>query len=183
VAVAAADAGAAVVVAPVVDAGARLVAEVVDAGAKVAVAAVDAGAVAGVTTPDAGAAKVVVANGGSDFERYVTEAKLAVQKQRWNTAVSNFRKAVAIQPDSNEAREGLGLALVSSETGFREAIPLLQAAAKADPGNSQVWLALGEALQNTGRDHEARGPYNEYLKLKPTGETANEIREALKQIK
>jgi Flp pilus assembly protein TadD len=174
------------VLAPEVDAGPKVVITEIDAGAKVAVAPeADAGAKVAVNAPpDAGAKVAVVApTGAGDFERLINDAKLATQKSRWGTAVGAYRKALALNPGSSEAREGLGIALVMSETGFKESIPYLQEAVKNDPGNPQAWLALGLALQNTNREHEAKGPYNEYLKLKPTGDTANEIREALKLIK
>ena len=50
---------------------------------------------------------------------------------------------------------------------------------KNDPRNAQAWLALGMAFQNIGRDAEAKAPYGEYLKLRPTGATADEVRAAL----
>jgi Flp pilus assembly protein TadD len=185
------DAGAKVVVAPEEhDAGTKVavVPEEHDAGAKLAVAPEehDAGVKVAVApaVPDAGTKAVVVApTGAGDFDRLINDAKLAVQKSRWGTAVGAYRKALALNSGSAEAREGLGIALVMSETGFKEAIPYLQEAVKNDPQNPQAWLALGLALQNTNREHEAKAPYNEYLKLKPNGETANEIRAALQLIK
>ncbi len=160
-----ADAG--VKVAAVADAGVK-VAEVADAGVKVAAAPADAGA---------GAAGV------NDFDALLTDAKLAIQKGRWRTAMVAYKKAVGLQPDSPEAREGLGIAMVMSDSSYRDAIPLLQEAAKSDPKNAQVWLALGLALQNSNREREAKGPYTEYLRLKPTGQTADEIRAALEELK
>jgi Flp pilus assembly protein TadD len=78
---------------------------------------------------------------------------------------------------------GLGIALVMSETGFKEAVPLLNAGVKNNPTNAQAWLALGMAYQNIGQDAAAKGPYTEYLKLQPKGTTSDEVREALKAMK
>jgi Flp pilus assembly protein TadD len=168
VAKAALDAGA--VAAAVPDAGARLAAAVADAGTRVAIAAV----------ADAGSAAPVTAG---DFEVLLSDAKLQVQKQRWRSAMDAYRKALKLNPDSGEAKTGLGISLVMSETGFREAVPLLKDGVKDDPANAQAWLALGMAYQNMGQDRAAKQPYQEYLKLKPRGATSDEIRAALEQMK
>jgi hypothetical protein len=168
------DAGAAVVVAPVVkDAGAAVVAvQVPDAGAAVVVVA---------AKPDAGTAAPVGVAG--DLEALLADAKLAIQKQRWKSAMEAYRKALKSNPESDEAKMGLGIALVMSETGFKEAVPLLNAGVKTDPKNAQAWLALGMAYQNIGQDAAAKKPYTEYLKLQPKGATSDEIRAALEAMK
>jgi Flp pilus assembly protein TadD len=166
------DAGAAVVVAPEPkDAGTKVAAAPADAGEKVAVA--PAAADAGSTAPIA----------AGDFEALLSEAKLQVQKQRWRGAMDAFRKALKLNPGSGEAKTGLGIALVMSETGFKEAVPLLKDGVKEDPQNAQAWLALGLAYQNMGQDKAAKQPYMEYLKLKPKGTTSDEIRMALEQMR
>jgi len=73
--------------------------------------------------------------------------------------------------------------MVLSDRGYREAVPLLKESVKTDPLNAQAWLALGLAFQNMGRNNEAKAPYNTYLKLKPTGAMADEVRAALEQLK
>ncbi|MBX7115039.1 MAG: DUF4388 domain-containing protein [Myxococcaceae bacterium] len=176
------DAGAAVVAEVPVDAG---TAAVVDAGpVDVAAAAVDAkapvvdaGVVELAAVVDAGAALPSGGEGG--FEQALAEAKLAIQNEKWKSATASFRKALALSPDSAEAKSGLGISLVMSETGFREALPLLEEAVKAERTNAQAWLALGMAYQNIGRMAQSRKPFQEYLKLKPHGATADEVRAIL----
>jgi len=146
-----------------------------DAGAAVVVAPVAA-------PPDAGTQQVAIAPAG-DFDALLSDAKLAVQKQRWGKATDAFRKALKLNPESGEAKTGLGIALVMGETGFKEAVPLLKDGVKTDPANAQAWLALGMAYQNLGQDKSAKQPYLEYLKLKPKGATSDEIRMALEQMK
>ncbi len=183
------DAGAAVAVVPVVDAGAVAVAPAVkDAGSAVAVAPAvkDAGtaAVAVVAEiPDAGAKVAAPPPAAGDFDALLAEAKTQVQKQRWRGAIQAYRKALEMKPDSQEAKTGLGIALVMGETGFKEAVPLLKDGVKEDPQNAQAWLALGMAYQNIGQDRAAKQPYQEYLKLKPKGPTSDEIRMALEAMK
>lgn len=178
-----ADAGgppSAVLAPAVVDAGVVAVAPPPDAGAKPTLAAVvDAGAPqVAAATPDAGSPVAVAANPG-EADALIEQAKTAIAGQKWRTAMNTYRKALALAPDSQEVKTGLGISMVMSETSFKDAVPLLKDAVKVDPKNAQAWLALGLAFQNIGRDAEAKGPYSEYLKLKPRGTTSDEVRAAL----
>lgn len=166
-AVAPKDAGPAV--AAVIDAGAAVALAVKDAGTSVAVAARDAG-VAAPVADDAALAKLV------------DDAKAALVAQKYRKAVQLYREALKLSPDDNSLRSGLGIALVMSDMNYKEAIPYLKDAVKDDPSSSQAWLALGIAFQNLGRDAEAKAPYREFLKLKPKGPQADEVRAALQAI-
>lgn len=174
------DAGAQWAVPGIVDAGAppaKVDGGVKDAGAGVAVA-VDAG-VKGAGAKDGGPA----GTGGGDYDALIADAKKAIQKERWTTALKAYKQALALQPDSPEAKTGLGIALVLSDTNYRDALPLLKESVRGDPTNPQAWLALGMAFQNLGRNAEARTPYFEFLKLKPHGATSDDVRAALEQLK
>lgn len=170
-------------VAPVRDAGAAAVdagRPAVDAGVK---PSVDAGAPVLVASKDAG---VAAPQGGTlsdaEFDKLIEDGKAAIVAVKWGTAVKLYRQAVKDRPTDATARTGLGISLVFSETGFREAIPHLKEATKADPSNARAWLALGIALQNLSRDAEAKGPYRKYLELNPKGSDADEVRAALQAI-
>ena len=151
-----------------------------DAGIK---ASIDAGAPLLVASKDAGVAAPV---GGTltdaEFDKLIEDGKAAIVAEKWGTAVKLYRQAVKDRPTNAAARTGLGISLVFSETGFKEAIPHLKEATKADPANSRAWLALGIALQNLGRDGEAKAPYRRYLELNPKGAQAEEVRAALQAI-
>lgn len=195
-----------------VDAGAPVKDAGVDAGTPAKDAGVDAGTPgdagapvkdagvapkdAGVTPVDAGAPALVAApkDGGAavaasdvslsddEFDKLIEEGKAAIVGEKWGKAVGLYRKAVKDRPTDAAARTGLGISLVFSETGFKEAIPHLKEATKADPANARAWLALGIALQNLGRDGEAKGPYRKFLELNPKGSQAEEVRQALQAI-
>jgi Flp pilus assembly protein TadD len=102
--------------------------------------------------------------------------------ERYGRAVQVYREAAKLSPNNPVIRAGLGIALVMSDMGFREAIPYLVEAVKSDPQNANAWLALGIAYQNLSRNAEAKGPYQEYLKLVPRGPQSDEVRAALKGI-
>ncbi len=169
------DSGTEVVVAPV-DAGAALAVVIApkDAGVAVGNLVVDAGLAvkdAGLAAPPDGA-----------LARLVEDAKAALVGQKYRKAVQLYREALKLSPDDGQLRSGLGIALVMSDLGYKEAIPYLRDAVKQDASNSQAWLALGIAFQNLGRDAEAKIPYREFLKLKPRGSQADEVRAALAGI-
>ena len=178
------DAGA--VATSATDAGAPVAAAVVDAGAAkdagVALAVVDAGA----PTKDAGVAVAVAPKDAGvatdDVEAKLAEANAALVAQKYRKAVGLFREAAKARPDDIGVKTGLGISLVMSDMGYREAVPYLRDGVKADAKNASAWLALGIALQNLGKDAEAKGPYKEFLKLKPTGAQADEVRQALQMI-
>ena len=169
----AADAATAVSPLAFVDAGAA------DAGAKDAGRGevFDAGNTPALPATDGGA------SGETDYERLIADAKKAISKERWGTALKAYKQALLIQPDSHEAKTGLGISMVLSDTGYREAVPLLKESVQTDANNAQAWLALGMAFQNMGRNAEAKVPYQKYLRLKPTGSMADEVRAALEQLK
>lgn len=180
------DAGEAVVEAPV-DAGAPVVVVEApkDAGAPVAVETPkDAGAPVVEAPKDAGAPVVVVAppTGDSELEKLVTDAKAALVASKFRQAAKLYRDAQQRSPDDVSIKTGLGISLVMSDSSFKEAIGYLRDGVKEDPKNAQAWLALGIALQNLGRDAEAKQPYKEFLKLRPSGSQADEVRAALKAI-
>ncbi len=165
------DAGAAPVDAGLkaVDAGVK---PPVDAGVPLLAASKDAG----VTAPQGGTLS------DAAFDKLLEDGKAAIVGVKWGAAVKLYRQAVKDRPNDPAARTGLGISLVFSETGFKEAIPHLKEATRADPANARAWLALGIALQNLSRDAEAKGPYRKYLELNPKGSDADEVRAALQAI-
>jgi hypothetical protein len=182
-AVAPKDAGTLVVVATIdagvaaKDAGAAIAVEVKDAGAAIAVAPKDAGVQVAVAPKDAG-----VAVAADAISKLVDDANAAVVGQKYRKAVQLCREALKLAPDNASLRSSLGIALVMSDMGYKEAIPYLKDTVKDDATNAQAWLALGIAFQNLGRDGEAKAPYREFLKLKPRGAQADEVRAALQAI-
>jgi Flp pilus assembly protein TadD len=169
------------------DAGVDAGAPVKDAGVApkdAGVAPIDAGAPALVAAPkDGGAAAASdVSLSDDEFDKLLEDGKAAIVAEKWGKAVGLYRKAVKDRPTDVAARTGLGISLVFSETGFKEAIPHLKEATKADAGNARAWLALGIALQNLGRDAEAKAPYRKFLELSPKGPQADEVRMALQAI-
>jgi CheY-like chemotaxis protein len=203
------DAGALAVVAPADAAKATAVpgpaddtglpaAALLDAGV-VAMAVQDAGAPtadpgglalvardAGVAPPDAGT--LAVAAPDADVPKDAIEATLAKARAQlvagnYRGAVKLFREAHKLNPADREIRAGLGISLVMTDQGYKEALPYLQDAVEDDPNNPSAWLALGLAYYNLGRPKDARGAFEQFLKLKPDGPEARDVRDTLKLIR
>jgi hypothetical protein len=121
----------------------------------------------------------------AEYAELMRRAKKLIAGGKYKTAVFSLRRALALKPDSDEAKAGLGIALVSSDpssSGYREATRLLEDSLKTQPNNARAWLCLGMARQMTQQDKKAVEAYKRYLLLEPTGPFANDVRAALKQL-
>jgi len=119
-----------------------------------------------------------------DYGSVLKRGASALRSRRFKTAQVEYRKALAIRPDSVDAKAGLGIALVNSNegaAGYQEAVELLQQAVNEQQRNAKAWLALGMAFQFTAQEKKAAEAYKEYLYLEPAGASSADIRAMLKQ--
>jgi tetratricopeptide (TPR) repeat protein len=99
-------------------------------------------------------------------------------KQTWDKCGSNFDtflKKVGTDPKAaemvkNSTREG-GLCFARAEA-FSKAIPLLQKAAAANPGDEDVQFPLGVALMRENRENEAEPVFAKVIELDPSNHRA-----------
>ena len=141
---------------------------------------VDAGlAVAPPATPDS-APPVAKAT----YADLIKEGRTAMSRKSFKAAVGAYRKALALNADSTEAKAGLGISLANSNNmsaaGYREAARLLQDVVRQEPKNAKAWFWLGSSLQFSGEEPRAAEAYKRYLFLEPTGTSAEEVRALLK---
>ncbi|RKG63057.1 response regulator [Corallococcus sp. CA054B] len=144
----------------------------------------DAGAVA-VTPPPA--TPTEAAQPKATYADYIKDGRTALARKSFKTALTAYRKALALDNDSIEAKTGLGISLANnsstSEAGYREAARLLQDVVKAEPKNAKAWFWLGSSLQFSGDQTRAADAYKRYLFLEPTGSSADEVRALLNGMK
>lgn len=117
----------------------------------------------------------------SAFDGLMARAKAANQRKAFRTAAMNFRKALALQPDSLEAKAGLGIALVNGEGSYVDAAKLLSEVVKTHDRDERAWLALGMAYQFNGDQQAAFKAYRKYLEIAPNGESAKDVKLLLQQ--
>jgi Flp pilus assembly protein TadD len=85
---------------------------------------------------------------------------------RFDDAASEYRGALARDPETPRARAGLGIALARAGRAS-EAVPVLEAAVRAEPSNVAARTALAFALDSTGRKSEAIAEIDRALALAP----------------
>jgi CheY-like chemotaxis protein len=112
-------------------------------------------------------------------------AQEANADSNWEVEATEYRRALALEPTSLDAKQGLGRAIVNS-TGkagsYLEAERLLAEVTTAEPGRSDAWLALGMARQLGARPGLAVDAYRRYLQLVPRGPTASDVRAVIRAL-
>jgi CheY-like chemotaxis protein len=115
---------------------------------------------------------------GPEVSSLIQDGQRAYDARHFILAEESFRKAVQLQPMDPVALMYLGLS--QYEQGkLTEAVEPLEKAQTLDPKNGRTDLLLGAVYQELGRTAVARASYNEYLRLDPRGEYANEVRTIL----
>ncbi|WP_375761053.1 response regulator [Corallococcus exercitus] len=118
------------------------------------------------------------------YADFIKDGRAAMARKSFKSAVGAYRKALALDNASIEAKTGLGISLANnsstSEAGYREAAKLLQDVVKAEPKNAKAWFWLGSSLQFSGDQTRAAEAYKKYLFLEPTGSSAEDVRALLK---
>ena len=94
-------------------------------------------------------------------------ARRLVSLERWVDLVEHFREGVALHPDSPEAHERLGSALLFAADRPGEALAPLGEAARLAPEDAGLRLLLGIAFNALGRHREAVAAFDEALRLDP----------------
>ncbi len=121
----------------------------------------------------------------ANFRHCLEEGAAATDKGDFATATVQYRRALAIQPSSLEAKEGLGGAIVNSSGSsgsYAEAIQLLTDVVRADAKRPRAWLFLGAAQQFNGQYAPALESYRTYLELAPNDRWAREVRDVVRVL-
>jgi cytochrome c-type biogenesis protein CcmH/NrfG len=110
-----------------------------------------------------------------EYARSLAGGETLLKRGKYRAAVAEFRKAVALRPDSVPALLALGDAFLEGDQ-LRNAVKPLQQAAQLDAKSARAQLLLGTVFQGLGREKEAIVAYKRYLELEPHGEFAGDVR-------
>ncbi len=129
------------------------------------------------------------AGGGSSFQpaadeyqRSLASGASLLRRHRYKAAAAEFRRAVAVNPESVPALLALGDAYLQADQAA-EALKPLETAARLDPRSGRAQFLLGSAYQGLARDSDAARAYGRYLQLEPSGEFAAEARSILRNLR
>jgi tetratricopeptide (TPR) repeat protein len=96
------------------------------------------------------------------------------RRGRVQDALTSYRKAAQLDPDSGDTRFNLGTALAAAGR-LVEASMALRRATEIDPSSAEAWANLGNVYLDLEKPDEARGPLERALRLKPTALVHNSL--------
>lgn len=88
----------------------------------------------------------------------------AFGKRDWDNAVTNFKVAIRVNPEDQQAPMNLGLALMNADK-TDEAIEVLEKVAESDPKNASIWDALSLGYIRNSDYPNIIKSYSNYLEL------------------
>jgi len=127
--------------------------------------------------------KQTVRQNPTDLAAWVKLGNIYSDHHQYREAIEAYRQSLSIKPNDPDIRTNLGLMLRSlgDEDG---AIEEFKGAGRDDPKhtNSRYYLGL-TWLQNKRKTQEAIQAWEDYLKVEPKGQRANQVRVEIERLK
>ena len=118
---------------------------------------------------------------GAGSEPAIEQARAALARGAADEALTTIRATLAKEPANTTARLLAARALASLNRRD-EVVDELRRAVRADPLTAEVHLELGFAAVYTGDFATARGSWEHYLRLSPTGAEVGRVRAAIEAL-
>jgi Tfp pilus assembly protein PilF/4-amino-4-deoxy-L-arabinose transferase-like glycosyltransferase len=118
--------------------------------------------------------KALTSGGAGDASIHLNRGNISMQQGRLTEAVTSFRQALALDPQSTHARQSLANALYDSGTAaiergaFADAEAALREAIVVRPDYAEAHNNLGIALASQGRMAEAIAAWDAALRIDPS---------------
>jgi cytochrome c-type biogenesis protein CcmH/NrfG len=127
--------------------------------------------------------KETVRENPKDLAPWVKLGNIYFQHNRYREAIEAYGQSLSIKPDDPDIRTNLGLMLrgLGDDDG---AIEEFKKAAQYDPKHitSRYYLGL-ILLQKKGETQETIKAWEDYLKVEPKGERANQVRSEIERLR
>jgi WD40 repeat protein/Flp pilus assembly protein TadD len=117
-------------------------------------------------TPDPKRESLILALCPFDAQAYYRRGLAWEQRNRWQDARNDFRRALALQPDHAEAHYQRGL-IRARQGNYPEAIADWSRTIALKPDHAESYAARGDAYHNLGRWDEAAGDDLRVAELRP----------------
>jgi hypothetical protein len=114
----------------------------------------------------------VLAEDARNANAWYLLATLAYRAGRIESAIEQFQRADAIEPDRADLSNDFGVVLLAAGR-FDEAVPFLAKAVVAQPDNPQVCVNLANALRDQGRFNEALLYLQHAIEIQPDNAEAH----------
>jgi cytochrome c-type biogenesis protein CcmH/NrfG len=127
--------------------------------------------------------KETVRENPKDLTAWLKLGNIYAEHHRYREAAEAYSQSLAIQPNDPDIRTNLGLMLRGLEDDDG-AIEEFKKAAQYDPehGSSRYYLGL-ILLQKRGNNQETIKAWEDYLKVEPKGQRANQVRVEIERLK
>ncbi len=101
-----------------------------------------------------------------EAKTHFTKGQEQLELENYKSAVASYRKAIAVEPNYEDALSGLGYALLQLED-HAGAKPVYDKLVKLFPGKSKYLVAYGATLFNLNDKKGAMDFYNKAIKIDP----------------
>lgn len=114
-----------------------------------------------------GSAPVATGGGGGSAAQLKAEADALKNAQKFDEAVTAYKKALEVDPNNPDLHNDLGNAYFGLKK-YNDAAEAFKAATARDANYSIGWYNLANALRKADRKPEAVDAYKHYMQLNPT---------------
>lgn len=114
-----------------------------------------------------------------DAKTYSKHGFYHLNNQRYSEALSEFQKAIAINPNYEEAHRGIGLAYLHSKQ-YTDALNAFEQAIKVNPNYKEAHHGLGLAYFESGDNSKSTAAANAALRIDPHYQPTRQLLDAIK---
>ena len=113
-----------------------------------------------------------------DANTYNSQGISFLNDGRYNEALAEFQKAIALNPSYEKARYGIGLVYLHSGR-YTDAVNAFEKLIKSDPNYKEAHHGLGLAYFKSGNDNKATAAANAALRIDPSYRPAHQLLKAI----
>jgi cytochrome c-type biogenesis protein CcmH/NrfG len=127
--------------------------------------------------------KEMVRENSKDLAAWVKLGNIYAEHQRYREAAEAYSQFLSIKPNDSDIRTNLGL-MLRGLGDYDGAVEEFKKAAKDDPKHTSTRYYLGlTLLQNKRNIQEGIEAWEDYLKVEPEGQMANQVRVEIERLK